>query len=216
MLLQVALFHSLLCTVRIWTQNCWTPELHVWNHPCIVDPGFLSPEGIQTIYTQLFSEKTSLISWKSGFRHQQTGRDKGKETLQPDPEITEWESPNPWDAQIGPAALPVIYPSSGRAGLRRLPLCRDTQGLFTFLSLTLILRPLKICILFSWNKDFYHEAATHPITFSTTWKLLERTLSIKFSASWIFCWASCQDVNSWSASKSAFNSWRIAVETISI
>lgn len=138
------------------------------------------------------------------------------EKLHPDPEITEWESPNPWDAQIGPAALPVIYPNSGRAGLRWLPLCRDTQGLFTFLSLTLILRPLKICILFSWNKDFYHEAVTHPITFSTTWKILERTLSNKFSASWIFCWASCQDVDSWSASKSAFNFWRIAVETISI
>ena len=39
-------------------------------------------------YTQLYSEKKSLIPQEKDFRHQQIGNGAGEENLHPDPEIT--------------------------------------------------------------------------------------------------------------------------------
>ena len=49
-------------------------------------------------YTQLYSEKKSHSLERRDFRHQQTDRGEREENLHPDPEITEWEGPAPWDA----------------------------------------------------------------------------------------------------------------------
>ena len=58
---------------------------------------FSGEQSHSDFYTQLYSEKKSLILWETDFRYQQTGRGGGEENLHPDPEVTEAESPNSWD-----------------------------------------------------------------------------------------------------------------------
>lgn len=77
-----------------------------------------------------------------------------EENLCPDPEITKCGSPNPRDAQIGPAALPVIYARSGDPGLRLPWFCGDGQCLSTSLYLILKLPLQKYVFSFLGAKIF--------------------------------------------------------------
>ena len=53
------------------------------------------------LYSAIFKKKC-LIPWEWNFRHHQTGRGGGEANLHPDPEITEGECPNSWDAKWAP------------------------------------------------------------------------------------------------------------------
>ena len=85
---------------------------------------FLLSWDCSDIYTQLYSEKKSLIPWEWDFRYQKTCRGGGEENLHPDPK-SQKENSQTHEIQTGPAALTLIFPCSSRVGLRPLLLCKN-------------------------------------------------------------------------------------------
>ena len=163
-------------------------------------------KAFRLLYSAIFREE-SLTRWKGDFRYHQTIRGEGKEKLQSDTEITEWESPSPWDARqvLQPwfqfcQALEELasdyYHSQGHIRLIH-------HSVFD-----LKLTSPKIYILFTWNKELQYEALTHQKHLYATWKFL------KIFSSNMFSGASAKHAGFWSESKSTFTCSRIAAKTI--
>ena len=123
----------------------------MWSHLCGVNSSFLSPEAIQTFILSYIQRRKVLFLRKGtlGISKQIEVREKRIfiVTLK-----SQNEKVQTHEMLTGPAALTLIFPASGRACLRLLLLCKNTQGLFIFLSFILNLPPQRYVFSFLGTK----------------------------------------------------------------
>ena len=123
----------------------------MWSHLCGVNSSFLSAEAIQTFIRSYIQRRKVLFLRKGtlGISKQIEVREKRTFTLTLKSQNGRVQT---HEMLTGPAALTLIFPGSGRACLRLLLLCKNTQGLFIFLSFILNLPPQRYVFSFLGTK----------------------------------------------------------------